>query len=193
MLTRWSACFFFFNVYVQSRGAHFTGWYHSHPFDVGVHSNCFLSATDVSTQLSWQSMEDGAGNPFLAIVVDPLRSVAKGVPEIGAFRCYPPSFVPERGLAPDGVKWDDERARNARWGESCVRCASSDCTGAPCCPWRRSWLCLPSCAIVRTWLVQLLPAVGRVLHVVHLVLPLRYLVPRAFVDSSPGVDADAGE
>ncbi len=105
----------------QSRGAHFTGWYHSHPFDVGVHSNCFLSATDVSTQLSWQSMEDGAGNPFLAIVVDPLRSTAKGVPEIGAFRCYPPSYVPERGLAPDGVKWDDERARNARWGESCVR------------------------------------------------------------------------
>lgn len=81
------------------------GWYHSHPFDVGVHSNCFLSATDVSTQLSWQLSEDRAGNPWLALVVDPLRGVAKGKPEIGAFRCYPPSHVPPKGTAPDGESW----------------------------------------------------------------------------------------
>jgi COP9 signalosome complex subunit 5 len=96
------------------------GWYHSHPFDVGPHSNAFLSATDVSTQLLWQISEDAAGNPWLALVVDPLRGVAKGKPEIGAFRCYPTNYTPPKGLAPDGVSWDDERARNARWGESCI-------------------------------------------------------------------------
>ena len=96
------------------------GWYHSHPFDVGAHSNAFLSATDVSTQLGWQLSEDAGGNPWLALVVDPLRGVATGRPEIGAFRCYPPSFSPPKGAAPDGVVWADERARNARWGESCA-------------------------------------------------------------------------
>ena len=105
---------------LQTRGAHFNGWYHSHPFDVGVHSNCFLSQTDVFTQLSWQITEDRNGNPWTAIVVDPLRSIAKGKPELGAFRCYPPSFTPEKGYAPDGVIWEDEGARNARWGSSCV-------------------------------------------------------------------------
>lgn len=45
------------------------GWYHSHPFDVAVHSNAFLSATDVSTQLGWQLSEDAAGNPWLSLVV----------------------------------------------------------------------------------------------------------------------------
>ena len=52
--------------------------------------------------------------------VDPLRSVAKGRPDIGAFRCYPTTFNPPPGTAPDGVVWADERARNARWGESCA-------------------------------------------------------------------------
>ena len=94
------------------------GWYHSHPFDVGPHSNAFLSATDVSTQLAWQLSEDRAGNPWLALVVDPLRSLARGRPEIGAFRCYPPSYTPPRGQAPDGVVWADEKAKNDRWGVS---------------------------------------------------------------------------
>lgn len=47
----------------------FMGWYHSHPFDVGAHSQAFLSATDVFTQLAWQGPEDRAGNPWLALVV----------------------------------------------------------------------------------------------------------------------------
>lgn len=96
------------------------GWYHSHPFDIGVHSNAFLSATDVSTQLAWQLSEDRAGNPWLALVVDPLTSLARGRPEIGAFRCYPPSHVPPKGVAPDGTVWADEKARDARWGVSCL-------------------------------------------------------------------------
>jgi proteasome lid subunit RPN8/RPN11 len=44
------------------------GWYHSHPFDVEVHSHCFLSSTDVQTQLSWQLAMDKT-DPWLAIVV----------------------------------------------------------------------------------------------------------------------------
>jgi len=98
----------------------FMGWYHSHPFDVGEHSNCFLSSTDVSSQLIWQIPEDKTGNPWFALVVDPLRGLGQGRPEIGAFRCYPPSYTPPKGLAPDGVVWSDEKARNKRWGESCV-------------------------------------------------------------------------
>lgn len=38
----------------QTRKEKFCGWYHTHPFDVDVHSNCFLSNTDISTQLQWQ-------------------------------------------------------------------------------------------------------------------------------------------
>lgn len=86
----------------QTRTETLMGWYHSHPFDVAVHSNAFLSATDVSTQLGWQLSEDRAGHPWLALVVDPLRGIAKGKPEIGAFRCYPPEYTPLKGLAPDG-------------------------------------------------------------------------------------------
>lgn len=30
----------------------FCGWYHTHPFELEEHSHCYLSSTDVSTQLS---------------------------------------------------------------------------------------------------------------------------------------------
>lgn len=55
------------------------GWYHSHPFDVQVHSNAFLSATDVSTQMPWQITEDNGGNPWIALVVrvPPPRRLAR--------------------------------------------------------------------------------------------------------------------
>jgi hypothetical protein len=56
-------------VHLQTRKENFIGWYHSHPFDVGPHSNAFLSSTDVSTQLSWQLNEDRAGNPWTSLVV----------------------------------------------------------------------------------------------------------------------------
>lgn len=45
------------------------GWYHSHPFDLDKDSHCFLSGTDVATQLRWQLTEDHNGNPFVALVV----------------------------------------------------------------------------------------------------------------------------
>lgn len=79
------------------------GWYHSHPFDVDEnHSHCYLSNTDLSTQLQWQRSEDNHGNPWLAIVVDPLRSLAKGHPEFCAFRAYPPEYTAPANETPDG-------------------------------------------------------------------------------------------
>lgn len=56
------------------------GWYHSHP---GY--RCWLSGVDVETQKLHQRGQD----PFLAIVVDPTRTLATGEVDIGAFRCYP--------------------------------------------------------------------------------------------------------
>lgn len=61
------------------------GWYHSHP---GY--GCWLSGIDVSTQMTHQQHED----PYLAIVVDPVRTMAAGKVEIGAFRTYPPNYKP---------------------------------------------------------------------------------------------------
>lgn len=56
------------------------GWYHSHP---GY--GCWLSGIDVSTQMFNQQYQD----PWLAIVVDPVRTISSGKVELGAFRTYP--------------------------------------------------------------------------------------------------------
>jgi len=93
----------------------FCGWYHTHPFDVDVNSHCFLSNTDISTQLAWQRAED-AHSPWLAIVIDPLRSLAKERPELAAFRVYPPDYSPPPNLTPDGTYVTDDRARVEKWG-----------------------------------------------------------------------------
>ena len=61
------------------------GWYHSHP---GY--GCWLSGIDVSTQSIQQQYQE----PFLAIVVDPHRTIAAGKVEIGAFRTYPEVSIP---------------------------------------------------------------------------------------------------
>jgi proteasome lid subunit RPN8/RPN11 len=60
------------------------GWYHSHP---GY--GCWLSGIDCSTQMTQQQYNE----PFLAIVVDPHRTIAAGKVEIGAFRTYPEVMV----------------------------------------------------------------------------------------------------
>lgn len=56
------------------------GWYHSHP---GY--GCWLSGIDVSTQMLNQNFQE----PFVAIVVDPVRTVSAGKVCLGAFRTYP--------------------------------------------------------------------------------------------------------
>jgi len=59
------------------------GWYHSHP---GY--GCWLSGIDVQTQMLYQKYQE----PWLAVVVDPKRTISSGKPEIGAFRTYPEGY-----------------------------------------------------------------------------------------------------
>lgn len=59
------------------------GWYHSHP---GY--GCWLSGIDVTTQVTSQKFQD----PWIAIVVDPLRTVETSSLDIGAFRTYPEGY-----------------------------------------------------------------------------------------------------
>lgn len=61
------------------------GWYHSHP---GY--GCWLSGIDVNTQLTNQQYQD----PFVAIVIDPNRTISAGRVDIGAFRTYPADYKP---------------------------------------------------------------------------------------------------
>lgn len=68
-----------------ARYENIVGWYHSHP---GY--GCWLSGIDVETQSTHQTYED----PFLAIVVDPVRTISAGKVDLGAFRTYPPSYKP---------------------------------------------------------------------------------------------------
>jgi len=67
------------------KSGHVCGWYHSHP---GY--GCWLSGIDVQTQMSYQAHQE----PWLAIVIDPIRTCAAGKVEIGAFRTYPEGYVP---------------------------------------------------------------------------------------------------
>lgn len=59
------------------------GWYHSHP---GY--TCFLSGTDVNTQMLNQSVQD----PWVAIVVDPVRTISTGKVAVKAFRTFPENY-----------------------------------------------------------------------------------------------------
>lgn len=68
-----------------ARRENIVGWYHSHP---GY--GCWLSGIDVGTQSTHQTYED----PFLAIVVDPVRTISAGKVDLGAFRTYPPQYEP---------------------------------------------------------------------------------------------------
>ncbi|EUB63749.1 COP9 signalosome complex subunit [Echinococcus granulosus] len=61
------------------------GWYHSHP---GY--GCWLSGIDVSTQHTNQTYQE----PFVAIVIDPTRTVSYGKVNLGAFRTYPEGYKP---------------------------------------------------------------------------------------------------
>lgn len=79
------------------------GWYHSHP---GY--GCWLSGIDVATQSLYQSHQD----PFIALVIDPLRSKATGRVEIGAFRTFPNGFVPEATSGGSNTKIPAEKLQD---------------------------------------------------------------------------------
>jgi len=70
------------------------GWYHSHP---GLF--CFLSGTDVPTQMTNQAYQD----PWLAVVVDPVLTMAQGKMEIRAYRTYPEGYTEDFGGDMEGV------------------------------------------------------------------------------------------
>jgi len=67
------------------KAEHVCGWYHSHP---GY--GCWMSGIDVQTQMTYQAHQE----PWLAVVIDPVRTCAAGKVEIGAFRTYPEGYTP---------------------------------------------------------------------------------------------------
>jgi len=67
------------------KGRPCVGWYHSHP---GL--EVFLSGIDCGTQGLYQMYQE----PWLAIVIDPHKTMTAGAVEIGAFRCYPEGYTP---------------------------------------------------------------------------------------------------
>ncbi|KAH8894881.1 COP9 signalosome complex subunit 5 [Thozetella sp. PMI_491] len=78
----------------QGRLENAVGWYHSHP---GY--GCWLSGIDVDTQALQQLYSD----PFVAVVVDPDRTVSTNKVEIGAFRTYPEDYKPPAAAASSGA------------------------------------------------------------------------------------------
>ncbi|XP_060848223.1 COP9 signalosome complex subunit 5-like [Rhopalosiphum padi] len=70
---------------VVGRQENAIGWYHSHP---GY--GCWLSGIDVSTQMLNQNFQE----PFVAIVIDPVRTISAGKVCLGAFRTYPKGYMP---------------------------------------------------------------------------------------------------
>ncbi|GAP86502.1 putative COP9 signalosome complex subunit 5 [Rosellinia necatrix] len=82
-----------------SREENVVGWYHSHP---GY--GCWLSGIDVGTEQMQQKFND----PFVAVVIDPDRTISAGRVEIGAFRTFPegyevaPASKPSSSLAANG-------------------------------------------------------------------------------------------
>ncbi|KAK5997558.1 COP9 signalosome complex subunit 5 [Cladobotryum mycophilum] len=81
----------------QGREENVVGWYHSHP---GY--GCWLSGIDVETEALQQQFQD----PFLAVVIDPDRTINAGKVEIGAFRTYPSDHKsdPFAGSSSDGFQ-----------------------------------------------------------------------------------------
>ena len=75
----------------NGRSDNAVGWYHSHP---GY--GCWLSGIDVATQMTQQFQD-----PFLAVVIDPDRTISAGKVEIGAFRTYPKDYKPPGGQDDD--------------------------------------------------------------------------------------------
>lgn len=90
------------------------GWYHSHP---GY--GCWLSGIDVMTQHTQQLFQD----PFVAVVIDPDRTISAGKVEIGGFRTFPEDYKSETSEDTDAegfqtiplAKMEDFGAHSARY------------------------------------------------------------------------------
>lgn len=73
----------------QGRMENVVGWYHSHP---GY--GCWLSGIDVATQ----QLQQRSG-PFVAVVIDPERTISSGKVDIGAFRTFPDNYKPDEQVS----------------------------------------------------------------------------------------------
>ena len=76
-------------IKASGRTDNVVGWYHSHP---GY--GCWLSGIDVDTQRLNQQFQE----PFVAIVIDPLKTKEKGRVEIGAFRVFSNGYKSENRI-----------------------------------------------------------------------------------------------
>ena len=78
-----------FNDLAKQAGQLFggVGWYHSHP-GYGP----YLSGIDVGTQRAQQGFND----PYIAIVIDPIKTCMTGKVDVGAFRTYPEGKAPKQ-------------------------------------------------------------------------------------------------
>jgi len=107
------------------RESRVVGWYHSHPFDYNPKmSNCFFSNVDIQNQLQWQI----AYKKFVGIVVDPLRSIERGIVELGCFMAYPPNHTVPKDECPDGALEPNKEIRTKRWGSGCNSYYQLECS-----------------------------------------------------------------
>jgi len=107
------------------RESRIIGWYHSHPFDYNPKmSNCFFSNVDIQNQLQWQL----AYKKFVGIVVDPLRSIERGIVEIASFMAYPPNYAAAPDECPDGAFEPNKEIRTKRWGSGCNSYYQLECS-----------------------------------------------------------------
>lgn len=70
-----------------SRPENCVGWYHSHP---GY--GCWLSGIDVGTQTLYQKHQE----PWIAIVIDPKRTMSAGKVDLGCFRTFPDTYIAQQ-------------------------------------------------------------------------------------------------
>ncbi|KAL3202081.1 hypothetical protein MRX96_042658 [Rhipicephalus microplus] len=107
------------NAKTVGRLENVVGWYHSHP---GY--GCWLSGIDVSTQMLNQQFQE----PFVAIVIDPVRTISAGKVNLGAFRTYPKGYKPpDEGPAEYQTipAEQDRRLWNSLWNKYWVNTLSS--------------------------------------------------------------------
>lgn len=96
------------------RDENIVGWYHSHP---GY--GCWLSGIDVGTQALNQNFQD----PYLAIVVDPIKTMKQNKVEIGAFRTYPQEYLDSRGKTTKKTNADNKNVPRSKQKDFGIHCA----------------------------------------------------------------------
>jgi len=104
--------------YIEPKGYSFIGWYHSHPFDLQRTPHWFMSGIDCQSQTLFQQAYNSS---WVAIVIDPIRSMYRKTLECGSFYCYPPNFTPPlSNQSPDGIISTQE-VIHERWGNAFKR------------------------------------------------------------------------